>query len=178
LGEPVNAVSGGSLPYPVWNHSQIQVPFEAVGPTVSLALETAAGRMTRDLQVQPVSPAIFINDSVPLIFDADSGMALEHDAAHAGQRLQVLVNGLGKVRPDWPTGMPAPADNPPVVVAKVQAYLDGGEVPVVRATLAPGYVGYYLVEVQLPAIANFGGMELHVTADGQESNHVSIAIVP
>jgi uncharacterized protein (TIGR03437 family) len=161
----------------LWNNSQIQVPFEAVGPTVSLALETTAGTMTRDLQVLPVSPAIFVGpDGVPVIFDADSGMPLEGNVAHPGQRLQVMLNGLGKVQPDWPTGIAAPAVNTPVVTAKVQAYLDGSEVPVARATLAPGYVGMYLVEVQLPVVANYGAMELHVAADGQESNRVQIVI--
>jgi uncharacterized protein (TIGR03437 family) len=187
LGEKVHGVTSGALRFPVWNNllpsgdaadSQIQVPFEAVGPTVSLALETAAGSMTRDLQVLPVSPAIFVSDGVPLIYDADSGTPLENNVAHPGQRLQVMVNGLGKVRPDWPTGVTAPAENPPIVLATVQAYLDRSEVPVSRATLAPGYVGMYLVEVQLPGIANYGAMELHVTADGQESNQVQIVIVP
>ena len=179
LGEKVNAVSCGSLQCPLWNNSQIQVPFEAAGPTVSLALDTASGKMTRDLQFLPVSPAIFVGpDGVPLIFDADSGMPLEGNVAHPGQRLQVMLNGLGKVHPDWPTGVAAPAVNTPEVTAKVQAYLDGSEVPVGRATLAPGYVGMYVVEVQLPVVANYGAMELHVTADGQESNHVQIVIAP
>jgi hypothetical protein len=34
----------------------------------------------------------------------------------------------------------------------------------------------YLVEVQLPAVSNYGAMELHVVADGQESNRVQIVI--
>jgi uncharacterized protein (TIGR03437 family) len=177
LGEKVNSVSGGALQYPLWNNSQIQVPFEAVGPTVSLALETTGGTTSRDLQVLPVSPAIFVGpDGVPVIFDADSGLPLEGNVAHAGQRLQVMLNGLGKVRPDWYTGVAAPAVNTPVVTAKVQAYLDGSEVPVARATLAPGYVGMYLVEMQLPVVANYGAMELYVAADGQESNRVQIVI--
>jgi uncharacterized protein (TIGR03437 family) len=177
LGEKVNAVSGGALQFPLWNNSQIQVPFEAVGPTVSLALETTAGTVARDLQVLPVSPAIFVGpDGVPVIFDADSGMPLEGNVAHPGQRLQVMLNGLGKVRPDWPTGVAAPAVDTPVVTAKVQAYLDGSGIPVARAALAPGYVGMYLVEMQLPAIANYGAMELYLTADGQESNRVQIVI--
>jgi uncharacterized protein (TIGR03437 family) len=177
LGEKVNSVSGGALQFPLWNNSQIQVPFEAVGPTVSLALETTAGTMTRDLQVLPVSPAIFVGpDGVPVIFDADSGLPLEGNVAHAGQRLQVMLNGLGKVQPNWYTGVTAPAVNTPVVTAKVQAYLDGSELPVARATLAPGYVGMYLVEVQLPVVANYGAMELYVAADSQESNRVQIVI--
>jgi len=176
LGQKVNSVRGGALQFPLWNNSQIQVPFEAVGPMMSLALETAAGTMTRDLQVLPVSPAIFVVDGVPVILDADSGLPLEGNVAHPGQRLQVMLNGLGKVRPDWPTGVAAPAVDTPAVSAKVQAYLDGSEIPVARATLAPGYVGMYLVEVQLPVVANYGAMELSVAADGQDSNHVQIVI--
>jgi uncharacterized protein (TIGR03437 family) len=177
VGEKVNSVSSGTVQYPLWNQSQIQVPFEAVGPTVSLALETAGGTTMRDLQVLPVSPAIFVVDGVPVILDADSGLPLEGNVAHSGQRLQIMLNGLGKVQPDWPTGVAAPAVNTPVVKAKVQAFVDGNEVTVAQATLAPGYVGMYLVEVQLPSIGNSGGMELHVTADGQESNRVPIVIV-
>ncbi|HEX3742493.1 MAG TPA: hypothetical protein VHW09_01125 [Bryobacteraceae bacterium] len=177
LGEKVNSVSSGSLQYPLWNNSQIQVPFETVGPTVTLALETGSGTATRDLQVLPVSPAIFVGqDGVPVIFDADSGMPLEGNVAHSGQRLQVMLNGLGRVKPDWPTGIAAPTVNTPAVAARVQGYLDGSEVPVTRATLAPGYVGMYLVELQLPPVTNFGAMELFVTADGHESNRVQLVI--
>jgi uncharacterized protein (TIGR03437 family) len=184
LGERVNAVSSGTLRYPVWNdaqistaNSQIQVPFEAVGPTVSLALETANGRLTRDLLVQPVSPAIFVSqDGIPWILDADTGMPLDRNVVHPGQRLQVIVNGLGRVRPDWQTGVEAPKENTPTVVARVQAFVDRSEVPVVRATLAPGYVGMYLVEVQLPVVANYGAMELRFAADGHDSNTVQIVV--
>jgi uncharacterized protein (TIGR03437 family) len=176
VGEKINSVSSGGRGFPLWNHSQFQVPFETVGPTVSLALETSTGTITKDLAVQPVSPAIFVSDGVPLIIDADSGLQLERNIAHTGQRLQVMVNGLGKVTPDWRTGEVAPLENPPAVVAAVRAYLDGSEVTVARATLAPGYIGMYVVEVQLPAIANYGAMELHITADGRESNHVQLVI--
>jgi uncharacterized protein (TIGR03437 family) len=64
------------------------------------------------------------------------------------------------------------------VNAQVKAYLDGVAIPVTRAVLAPGYVGFYLVEVQLPVIPNFGSSQLYVTADGQESNRVQVVIEP
>ena len=34
----------------------------------------------------------------------------------------------------------------------------------------------YLVEVQLPPVTNFGAMELHIAADGRESNKVQLVI--
>jgi len=185
VGQRVDEATAGGLNYPVWNtagtDSQIQVPFEAVGPTVALALRTAAGTtVDRDLRVQPVSPAILVNrDGLPALFDADSGMPIgTGNAAHTGQRIQIMATGLGKVRPDWVTGRPAPAENPPVVTADVRTYLDSNPVSTSAATLAPGYVGFYLVEVQLPVVSNYGAMELHLSVDGQESNRVQIVIVP
>jgi len=183
-GGRVNSASVGSLSFPVLaateSESQIQVPFEASAANLSLALQTGRGRFTLGLPVQPVSPAIFISrDGSPMILDADSGLMLDgRTIARSNSRIQILATGLGKVHPDWPTGMPAPLENPPAVAAAVKAYVDRVPVPVTRAALAPGYVGFYLIEVQLPAIVNAGPAELYVTADGQESNRVQIVLEP
>jgi uncharacterized protein (TIGR03437 family) len=183
-GGRVNSASVGSLSFPVLaateSESQIQVPFETSAANLSLALQTGRGRFTLGLPVQPVSPAIFINrDGSPMILDADSGLMLDgRTIARSNSRIQILATGLGKVHPDWPTGMPAPLENPPAVAAAVKAYVDRVPVPVTRAALAPGYVGFYLIEVQLPAIVNAGPAELYVTADGQESNRVQIVLEP
>jgi uncharacterized protein (TIGR03437 family) len=160
--------------------SQIQVPFEASASNFSLALETGAGHFTLGLPVQAVSPAIFVNrDGSPMVLDGDSGMMLDgRSPAHSGTRLQILATGLGKVQPDWPTGMAAPLENPPMVAATVKAYLDRIPVQVTHAALAPGYVGFYLIEVQLPAVVNAGATELYITADGQESNRVQVVLEP
>lgn len=184
IGGRVSAARGGDLNYPVLSvsegQSQIQVPFEAVGPNVSLSLETSTGLLTLGLPVQPVSPAIFVgSDGAPMIYDADTGLLLDaRNAAHSNGRIQILATGLGKVQPAWPTNLAAPMDNPPAVVAGIKAYLDGAPLQVTNATLAPGYIGFYLIEVQLSAIANLGTSALHLTADGQESNHVQIVIEP
>lgn len=184
VGGRVSSARGGDLEYPVLaasdSESQIQVPFEAAGPTVSLALQTNAGPVTLGLPVRPVSPAIFVgHDGAPLLLDADSGLALDgRNPAHSNGRVQILATGLGKVRPEWPTNMPAPLENPPVVAADVKAYLDGSPLPVKRSTLAPGYIGWYLIEVQMPSIVNLGTSDLYLTADGQESNHVQIVVEP
>ena len=184
IGGRVNAARGGNLDYPVLAasdaESQIQVPFEAVGPNISLAFETNAGRVTLIEPVQAVSPAIFVgHDGAPWLYDADSGLPIDaRNTAHSNGRVQIMATGMGKVRPDWPTGLAAPLEDPPVVAASIRAFLDGSPVEVSRATLAPGYIGFYLIEVQLPAITNAGVSELHIGAGGQESNHVQIVIEP
>jgi uncharacterized protein (TIGR03437 family) len=109
--------------------------------------------------------------------DAVSSVLLDAgNPAHAGSRIQVLATGLGQVKPDWPTGLAAPLNDPPRVVAAVHAYLDGSPVEVRQASLAPGYVGFYLVEIQLPRIADTGPAELYIEAEGQPSNRVRLYV--
>ena len=184
VGGRVNAARGGDLTYPVLaageTESQIQVPFEAVGPSVALSLQTNAGQVTLGLPVLPAAPAIFVgHDGAPMLYDADSGLLLDaRNAAHSGGRIQILATGLGKVQPDWPTNLAAPLQNPPVVAATVRAYLDGAPLQVTQATLAPGNIGFYLIEAQLPAIANLGTSELYISEGGQESNRVQVVVEP
>ena len=182
IGGRVTAARGGNLDYPVLaaadDASQIQVPFEAVGPNVTLALATGNGNVRLGMQVQSVSPAIFVGlDGTPILQDAETGLLLDaRKAAHAGARLLVSATGLGKVTPDWPAGLAAPVENPPVVAATIRAFVNGAAVPVTRAALAGGFIGFYAIEVQLPAINNSGPAELYITADGVESNRVQFLI--
>jgi uncharacterized protein (TIGR03437 family) len=182
VGGRVSSVRGGNLEYPVLaaadDASQIQVPFDAVGPNVTLALVTGNGNVRLGMQVQPVSPAIFVGlDGTPILQDADTGLLLDaRKAAHPGARLLVSATGLGKVTPDWPAGLAARVDNPPAVAATIRAFVNGAPVPVTRATLAGGFIGFYVIEVQLPAINNSGPAELYITADGVESNRVQFLI--
>ena len=116
---------------------------------------------------------------MPLVLNAETGLVLDPGTpARSGTRLQILATGLGRVQPEWPTGLPAPIENAPRVVTPVQAYLEREPLEVTRATLAPGYVGMYLVEVQLPAIVNRGTAELYIEAQNHQSNRIRIYLEP
>jgi uncharacterized protein (TIGR03437 family) len=132
------------------------------------------------LTVKETSPAIFVDaEGAPLILDGSSGLVVDPNVAvHAGSLVQVLATGLGKVTPDWPTGIPAPLDSPPAVKGTVTAFLDGTPVEVTRATLAPGYIGYYLVELRIPSIVNRGTSELRILMNGEASNRVKVYLEP
>jgi uncharacterized protein (TIGR03437 family) len=184
LGGRIRLARAGDLSLPVLAasdlESQLQVPFEASGQALSLALETVQGTFRMALPLETVSPAIFIDrDATPLVLNADTGVILDamHPARSNG-RLQILATGLGKVKPDWPTGRPGPIENPPQVIAPVRAFLDRLPVDVTRSVVAPGYVGLYLVEVQLPAIVNSGPAELYIEAGTERSNPVRIWLEP
>jgi uncharacterized protein (TIGR03437 family) len=184
LGARVKAVRSGYLAIPVLAGSdvetQIQVPFGVRGTSLSLALETGAGSYRIALPLETVSPAVFVDrDGTPLVLNADTGVLLDAmNPAHSNSRVQVLATGLGRVRPDWPAGVPAPLENPPQVVASVRAYIDRAPVDVTRAVLAPGYIGLYLIEIQVPAMVNSGPAELYIESEGHGSNRVRIWIEP
>ncbi len=184
FGAKVRSATAGGLNSPVLDasdtKSEIQIPFEATGTSLSLALEASGGPLTFGLPLQTAAPGIFIDgDGAPMVLDADSGVILDPmRPARSNSRLQILATGLGQVRPQWASGIPAPRDNPPAVVAPVKAFLDRVPIEVSRATLAPGYVGFYIIEMVVPKLVNSGPAELYLEVDGQPSNRVRVYIEP
>ena len=69
-------------------------------------------------------------------------------------------------------------DNLPAVITPVRAWLDTTPLDVFRATLAPGYIGYYLVEVRLPEIVNHGPAEFFLEAGNALTNRVRLYVEP
>jgi len=186
LGAHVDAARAGDLSIPVLastdTEAQLQIPFEMRGTSVSLAVSTSSTGASTTLPAVPLAetaPAIFIDrDGSPVLLDADSGVMLDAmNPAHSRGRIQILATGLGRVNPDWPTGIPAPQENPPQVVAPVPAYLDRQPVEVTRAVLAP-YIGFYLIEIEVPKIVNYGPAELYLDVGGESSNRVRVYIQP
>lgn len=185
-GTRVVAAQAGNLPVSILKageaESQIQIPFEARGDSVSLSTsETAGGRaFSFSIPLESVSPGIFVGpDGSPVAFDAETGALLDAaNPARSRTRIQVMATGLGRVSPEWRAGVEAPLDNPPKVVADVRALLDGAPMTVTRAVLAPGYVGWYLVEIEIPAVVNTGASELYLDVDGHASNRVRVYIEP
>jgi len=185
-GARVNSANAGGLPVPVVfatdTGSQIQIPFEVRGDSVALAIDGPAGaRVLPPVQLVSAAPSIQLDprDGAPLLLDADNGVLLDAmHPAHSHARIQILATGLGQVQPAWPTGLPAPADTLHTVAASVRALLDRAPVQVTRAILAPGYVGMYLVEIEIPNIVNYGPAELYIEVDGQPSNRVRVYIEP
>ena len=183
-GAKVTSGQAGAFPVAVLasteNETQVQIPFEARGDSISLAVSSEGRQRTLpSVQLEPAAPAIFVaRDGSPMLLDADTGVMLDAmNAAHSRGHIQILSTGLGRVTPDWPTGIAAPVDNPPKVAATVHAYLDRQPVEVTRAVLAP-YVGYYLIEIEVPKIVNYGPAELYIEVGTQTSNRVRVYIEP
>jgi uncharacterized protein (TIGR03437 family) len=113
------------------------------------------------------------------VLDAGTGRLLGSTSpARAGSQILILATGLGRVQPNWPTGLAAPLENPPTTVRPVRAYLNGIPLKVVSSSLAGGYIGTYMVQAEIPALLNFGVGELTIEVGGQNSNPVRIFTQP
>jgi uncharacterized protein (TIGR03437 family) len=160
--------------------TQIQIPFDARGSSLSLAVSSGGRNITLpSVPLEAAAPAIFVApDGSPMLYDADSGVMLDAmNPARSRGHIQILATGLGRVTPDWPTGIAGPVDNPPKVAATVTALLDRQPVEVTKAVLAP-YIGYYLIEIEVPKIVNYGPAELYIQVGSQASNRVRVYIEP
>ena len=184
-GARISSAQAGNLPVEVLaatdTESQIQIPFEASGSTLALSLAPESGsRLVKPLELASASPGILVEgDGTPMLRDAGTEMLLDaSNPAHSRSRIQILATGLGRVAPDWPAGKPAPSDDPPHVIAPVKAYLNRNPVEVTRAQLWPGLAGFYLVEIELPKLVNYGPAELYIEAGGHASNPVRMYIEP
>ena len=159
--------------------TQIQVPYGVKGDALSLQLTTGSGTREVGFPLAGVSPAIFVDQGNPLVLDAGTGRLLNATyPAVAGGRILILGNGLGAVKPEWPTGVPAPGEAPPQTVEAVKVYLNGISLRVFSSTLAPGYIGTYLVEAEMPAVLMSGTGELTLEAAAVTSNRVRIYTEP
>src|SRR4051812_29280412 len=95
-------------------------------------------------------------------------------AAVAGDFITILCLGLGPVNSTPATGYAA-TDGGSTTVNPVTVLIDGASVPASFAGLAPGLVGVYQVNAQIPPDATAGNaVPLAVSVGGVTSNPVTI----
>jgi len=158
-------VLAGGAPLPILSVSPsevwFQVPFElATGMTVSVGLENSsvfAGCPAVTVPVVERDPYFF--DSAMLIAahqDWGSLVSLSSPAL-PGEVIHTYAVGLGAVTPAMATGIPAPLDSLFRLAGPFDCYVGygtGGQpLQVDFAGLAPGMIGIYQVDIQIPVVA-------------------------
>jgi len=142
----------------------VPVPVSGFSPGLFTTGSTGAGQ-----------GAILISDSGMLA--APAGVLPNSRPARKGEFLEVFATGLGRVT-DAPASGEAAVSNPlSETTAEPQVSIGGAAADVLFAGLAPGFIGLYQVNVQVPAGAPSGdavGVSLKI--GGAESNVVTIAI--
>ena len=167
-----------------------QLPF-ALEPNsrVQMVVKTQIGNSGLDAITVPET--ITIAEARPGIFTTNQqgtgqGAILNQDSSPnspenpevVGNVIQVFSTGLGNTDPGVPSGQLAPSQEPLArVMVPVQAQIGGSSATVQFAGLAPGFVGLYQVNVQIPAGVEPGPeVPLVLFQNGVPSNTVTLAI--
>jgi len=193
LGGVTLKVNGVAAPLFFASPNQInfQVPWEVLGQTQAAITVTAGGLTSLSQTVKlATSPALFSIDSrgsgqgAILIANSDTVAAplgsipgRNTRPAIRGEFLSIFCTGLGNVANRPASGAPPSAAALASTTLTPSVTIGGAPAPVAFSGLAPGFVGLYQVNVQVPDNAPKGdAVPVVVTLGGASSNTVTIAV--
>jgi len=174
VAAPLYFVSSGQI--------NAQVPFEiGLG---SVSVEVTVGSQVsapQTINVKAFSPGIFTLDSAEagaILHASDYVLVSSSAPAHPGEYILIYATGLGSLRTPVPSGTPAPS-NPPAETLDTPVVAIGGLSSLVSFSgLAPGFVGLYQVNVQVPLSLAAGNQTVQISAAGVFSNTAFLAVAP
>jgi uncharacterized protein (TIGR03437 family) len=155
-----------------------QLPFEALGDTLSLVVTTAEGR-SKPFLLKPAAygPGLFTRDSSGkgpvLALTPNFQLA---DAVAPGQPLILYATGLGPTDPPVASGNPGATQEPLNRVTSIPEVFAGDyalPAPVSFAGLAPGLAGVYQINVTPQFLATD---RLYLRSGGKLSNLVQLPL--
>ena len=160
-----------------------QVPWELAGQTQTTVAAAFNGQIgaAQTLSLAPFAPGIFSMSSQGngqgAILDASYHLVDSSNPATAGSTVLIFCTGLGAVTNQPATGSPA-GDTPPSETAIIPTVTIGGApAQVMFSGLAPGFVGLYQVNVQVPAgLAAINAAPVVISGAGVTSNTVTMAL--
>ena len=183
LGETSVTFNGVPAPLFFVSSGQInaQVPFDLpAGIVVSIQVKRGSNLSTvRTANVATVSPGIFILDqatSAGAVFhSSDFSPVSSSSPARPGEYLAIYCTGLGPLRIPVKSGDAAPSVPPLAETVYVPTVNIGGlPTNVIFSGLAPGFVGLYQVNAQVPAGLPTGSQLVQMTTLGIASNTAMI----
>jgi uncharacterized protein (TIGR03437 family) len=136
----------------------------------TVRVQSAFGTGQQAVTVSAVAPAIFLVGSPPAgaLVNPNASLNGPSRPIARGALLLVYATGLGAVTQRGQLS---------VTNATVTAVLNGTELPVAFAGLAPGYVGLYQVNVPIPSGVPPGlGIPITLKVGGQQSNMATVSV--
>jgi uncharacterized protein (TIGR03437 family) len=166
LGGVQALLNGKPLPLLYVSDGQIDfyVPADAALGTGTLAVVTpSGGQASTTVNVNPIQPGIFPG----AVLRAGTASSAVTAAVHAGDFVEVYCTGMGPTQLSG--GLPSTVYTPIAFVGSVPA-------TVTFSGLAPGFVGLYQVDVQVPAGLAPGLQPVTLTMTPLHSNAQSILV--
>jgi len=175
LEAPLYFVSPGQL--------VVQIPPELAPNQQYAAIINANGALTLPdtVTLVPAQPGIaaFPDGTIKAQHAADFALVDATRPAKPGEVIIVYLAGMGPTNPAVTSGKPSPDREPFArVTVPPKVTIDGQEAGVGFAGLSPGFVGLYQINVQIPANARAGDLELIVTQGTAVSNKVKVPVAP
>lgn len=166
----------GDIPAPLYYLSDsqlnVQLPVELASGREYQALAALNGAWSVPVTVftEPATPGVVVySDSGVIAQHADYSLVNAASPARPAEYIRVYLVGMGSTNPVVATGLPAPPQLHRVV-KQPDVTLDGAPVTVSYAGLAPGWVGLYQIDFQVPASAQTGNLKLTITQNGVLAN--------
>lgn len=187
------------LLYASWSQINLQIPWELVGQnpiyvdvTVK-GINANTGETRYPIQYftikRAAAPGVFyapiagvrsvgmVQVANTTILAARPGVFPGSRPANRGEYITIWCTGLGDVTNRPASGAPASAEPLSVTLAAPTVTIGGQPALVTFSGLAPGFVGLYQINAQVPADAPVGdAVPLTVTQSGVQSNTVMIAV--
>ncbi|MBI4465180.1 MAG: S8 family serine peptidase [Acidobacteria bacterium] len=169
----------------------VQVPVELAGRPFAEVVVHLNGVSSPPVSVSlaAAAPGIFTvtqdgNRVGAILHASDSRPVTSTHPARPGEILEVYATGLGRTvptvpnAPAVPTGSPAPTS--PLYTTEIapSATIAGIPARVHFSGLAPALVGLYQINVEVPASVPTGALPLVLTANGLNSNAVTVFVAP
>lgn len=170
---PIYYVSSGQI--------NIQLPTDlTIGQHAILISANGALTLPDLLDINPFQAGIaaYSDGSGNVIAQhADYSYVTAASPAKPGEIVIIYLAGLGATNPAVPSGQAAPTTEPLArVVNAPTVTVDGQNAAVEFAGLAPGFVGLYQIDLQVPANAGSGSLPLVVSQSGVAGNTTNLIV--
>ena len=181
--------SSGSTLAPLLFVGPTQVNFQVppgapLGDAVPVQLTRADGTtLLSTVRVTATAPGIFSvlqnGQGQGAVLNQNSTQNFGTNPARRGSVVQIFATGAGETTPPLLAGEAAPASGLPLILTNTQPTVSIGGVsaPVRFSGMAPGYVGLWQINAEIPASVTPGpAVPLTISAGGVTSNTVTIAV--
>jgi uncharacterized protein (TIGR03437 family) len=172
-----------NIPLPLFSVStgQIVAQLPYISGAGSLVVHNSGGVSAPfSFTIQGQSPAIFQSGGIVQVIRGDDNEPVDFtNPIHPNSPLTIYVTGLGLTTRLPALGTAAPATPPAVVFAPPTVTLGGVSLAVTSATLVPGEIGVYAINVTAPAKVQVStSAPLTVTAGGNSATYNARVVSP
>ncbi len=179
------AINGLAAPLFFVSASQInaQVPWELDGQTQASLTVTAGGQTSAAVlaNLSLFGPGVFSTNGQGngqgAILDAQYRLVDSSNPATPGSVVLIYCTGLGAVANQALTGSPSPSDSVDLTATTPTVVIGGSPAPVLFSGLAPGWVGLYQINAQVPATVTAGISTVSVSIGGVALNVVTMPVL-